>query len=72
MSFRRSELVLENSNGEKVSSVYAFDQKPLGEGSYGTVTRGVDRKSGAVRAIKTIPKSKLRLLPKFNLEVCRM
>ncbi len=61
--------MLENSSQEQISSMYSFEGKPLGEGSYGTVSRGVEKRTGAVRAIKTIPKARLRLLPQFHLEV---
>jgi calcium-dependent protein kinase len=69
MTFRRTGLILENSLGEVIADVYEFDVKPLGEGSYGTVTRGMHKRTGAERAIKIVSKSRLRHLARFRLEI---
>ena len=46
-----------------------MDPKPLGEGNYGSVRRGVHKVTGAVRAIKIIPKTRLKYLPRFRQEI---
>ena len=40
----------------KAKSVYKLEPKPLGEGGFALVHRGVHRKTGAVHAIK-VPKA---------------
>jgi calcium-dependent protein kinase len=56
----------------KVADSYALDQKKLGEGSYGSVCRGTHKTTKAVRAIKTVPKEKLRNLDRIKREISIM
>lgn len=73
MSFSRSGFVLENSVvDEKISNVYNLGKSKIGEGSYGSVCRGIHKKTGEVRAIKTISKSRLVFLPRFRQEISIM
>merc|ERR1719191_710190 len=52
---RRNPFVIENF-GKNPCANYVWENTCLGLGSYGTVCRGIDRKSKAVRAIKIIAK----------------
>jgi calcium-dependent protein kinase len=72
MSFTRSGFILENSSGTNIRDVYEFSEGNIGEGSYGSVRRGVHKKGGQVRAIKIISKNMIKLLPKFRQEIAIM
>ena len=72
MSFGRSGFILENSSGTNIRDVYEFSESNIGEGSYGSVRRGIHRKTNQVRAIKIISKNMIKLLPKFRQEIAIM
>lgn len=46
-----------------------MEKKPLGEGSYGQVTKGIHKDTGAVRAIKAINRHKISDHGRFQVEV---
>jgi len=48
---------------------YKIDKKKLGEGSYGAVSKGTNKGTGAVRAIKAIPKAKVADVTRSQQEV---
>ena len=66
--FTREGFVAENTS-RKLEDEYTIDSKAMGEGAYGTVSRSVNKKTGLTRAVKNIPKSKLKNLPKFRTEI---
>lgn len=68
MSFNRTGFILDNS-GSNISDVYNFSGDKIGEGSYGSVRKGVQRKTGQVRAIKIIPKTAVKYIAKFRQEI---
>lgn len=68
MSFQRSGFILENS-GSFIRDTYDLAEVSIGEGSYGVVRRGVHKISGQTRAVKIIPRDRLKLLPRFRDEV---
>ena len=68
MSFQRSGFILENS-GSNIRDTYDLAEVSIGEGSYGVVRRGVHKISGQTRAVKIIPRDRLKLLPRFRDEV---
>jgi len=56
-------------NKGKVNEFYDMDKKKLGEGSYGTVTKGKNKNTGAVRAIKSIAKTQMKNIERFKQEI---
>ncbi len=60
------------SSSEPITKVFDIEKKKLGEGAYGSVCKGVNKNTGAIRAIKTIPKARLTNLEKFKQEISIM
>mmetsp|Transcript_38649 Transcript_38649/g.124195 ORF Transcript_38649/g.124195 Transcript_38649/m.124195 type:complete len:477 (-) Transcript_38649:169-1599(-) len=58
-----------DNNGVKVTDTYDVDKKKLGQGSYGSVSKCVSKSSGAVRALKTIPKAAMKNVERFHAEI---
>lgn len=57
-------------NPGRIDDYYTVEKtKMLGEGSYGKVTKGVDKSTGALRAIKNIDRSKISDEKRFEDEV---
>lgn len=56
-------------NKEDLEDCYQISKKELGKGSYGTVKKAKHLTSGNVRAVKTIPKSKITNWERFETEV---
>jgi len=52
--------------------VYDMEIKKLGEGSYGSVSRGVHKSTAVARAIKTIAKTKVKHIERFRKEIAIM
>lgn len=65
-----STFVLENEG--KVTDIYDIDKKKIGQGSYGTVCKCLNKVTGVARAIKTIPKSVMTSLDRFRAEISFM
>mmetsp|Transcript_26473 Transcript_26473/g.54930 ORF Transcript_26473/g.54930 Transcript_26473/m.54930 type:complete len:477 (+) Transcript_26473:2-1432(+) len=61
--------VFTKENPGTLDKFYEIDKKVLGEGSYGQVTKGVDRATGQVRAIKGIDVEKIPDTRRFENEV---
>lgn len=61
--------VFTSENPGRIDDYYKIDRKTLGEGSYGKVSMGVDRNTGAIRAIKNIDRSKISDEKRFEDEV---
>lgn len=53
----------------KIDDYYLIDKKVMGEGSYGSVCRGQDKTTKAIRAIKAIDVSKLSDPKRFEDEI---
>jgi calcium-dependent protein kinase len=59
-------------NGGKIQEFYNMEKKKLGEGSYGSVCRAKNLSTGAIRAVKTIPKSQMKNIERFKQEIAIM
>jgi calcium-dependent protein kinase len=66
----RSQFILDRPG--RIQDVYSMEKKKLGEGTYGSVCRGTHQATKVVRAIKTIPKGKMRNLERFKKEIAIM
>ena len=66
--FSRSAFIIDNSH-KLLQAEYDVEPRTLGSGTYGSVSRGVCKKSGVTRAIKTIPKSQVKNIPRFRTEI---
>lgn len=64
--------VIENNNGTKVTESYNIDKAKLGQGSYGSVSKCVNKVTGQERALKTIPKSAMKNLDRLKAEIAIM
>merc|ERR1711871_838630 len=47
------------TNEGRLDDLYQMKSKTIGKGTYGSVQKGVNRHTGAIRAVKTIPKKSL-------------
>lgn len=56
-------------NDEKIEDVYDIGKKPLGSGSFGTVYKCVHKESGKKRAVKKVPRKKIKNMEKFKNEI---
>mmetsp|Transcript_37172 Transcript_37172/g.118294 ORF Transcript_37172/g.118294 Transcript_37172/m.118294 type:complete len:381 (-) Transcript_37172:81-1223(-) len=56
-------------SNKKITEIYEVEKKKLGEGSYGSVTKGKHRKTKEVRAVKTIAKSQMKNIDRFMQEI---
>lgn len=56
-------------NQRSVDEVYIREKKKLGSGTYGEVSAAIHRENGQKRAIKVIPRSKIRNWERFQTEV---
>jgi len=65
--FKRGGFIIDNPG--KITDSYLLEKKKLGEGSYGSVCKGTNQATKAVRAIKTIPKAQMKNLEKFKMEI---
>ncbi len=54
---------------ENINDLYTMEIKPIGSGNFGIVKKAVHKVSKQERAIKIIPKSKIRDLTRFKSEV---
>lgn len=61
--------VFTTKNLGRIDEFYDFDKAELGEGSYGTVKKGINKDTKAERAIKIIDKSKIPEPKRFQAEV---
>merc|ERR1719440_37327 len=49
-----------------------MEKKKIGEGSYGSVSKGTNKATGAVRAVKTISKTQMKNIERFKQEIAIM
>lgn len=59
-------------NPGKVTDTYEIDKKKLGQGSYGSVSRCVNKFTRVSRACKTIPKAHMKNIERFKSEISIM
>lgn len=60
---------LHRANEGMLDEFYDVDKKKLSDGSYSSVSKCRSRSTGAVRAMKTIPKARLVNIQRFNHEI---
>lgn len=65
-----SKLIMENDG--KVADSYDVDKKTMGQGSFGTVSKCINKVTGAVRACKTMPKSAMKNVDRVRDEIAFM
>jgi len=56
--FNASKLIQDNKG--KIQDFYEIEKKKIGEGSYGSVSKGRNKKTHAIRAIKSIGKAQMK------------
>lgn len=56
-------------NKGNIKDFYDIEKKKTGEGSYGSVYKAVKKNTNIVRAVKTIPKSAMKNLERFQSEI---
>mmetsp|Transcript_16402 Transcript_16402/g.39361 ORF Transcript_16402/g.39361 Transcript_16402/m.39361 type:complete len:513 (+) Transcript_16402:223-1761(+) len=68
--FSRSNFILSNSG--ILTNVYDLETKKLGQGTYGSVCKAVNKATGAIRAVKTISKCQVKNIDRFRQEIAIM
>jgi calcium-dependent protein kinase len=68
--FGKAQFILDRPG--RIQDVYNMEQKRIGEGSYGSVSKGVHKSTGVIRAIKTISKAKMKHIERFQREIAIM
>jgi len=68
--FGKAQFILDKPG--RIQDQYKDGESKLGEGAYGSVNKGVHRSTGAVRAIKTVAKTKTRYVERFKREIAIM
>jgi calcium-dependent protein kinase len=66
----RAQFILDRPG--KIQEVYAMEKKRIGEGSYGSVCKGVHKATDVTRAIKTIAKKNMKNIERFRKEIAIM
>jgi len=66
----RAQFIMDSSG--RIQDAYSMDKRKLGEGSFGSVRKGVHKATGSARAIKTMAKGKLSNIERFKKEVAIM
>mmetsp|Transcript_27557 Transcript_27557/g.62711 ORF Transcript_27557/g.62711 Transcript_27557/m.62711 type:complete len:471 (-) Transcript_27557:27-1439(-) len=61
--------IFTKENPGNLDQYYEVDKNMIGEGSYGQVTKGTDKRTKQIRAIKAIDKSKIPDMRRFDNEV---
>jgi len=74
IAFDRQSIVQEQSLGknESIQDYYELTSEQLGKGSYGSVQKARDRRTGAVRAVKIIKKSRIENITRLKREITIM
>jgi len=72
MRVNRSGFIFDNPGSKTLDQSYQTETRPLGQGTYGTVSKGTDKTTGAVRAIKTMPKKDIKNEARFKAEISIM
>lgn len=60
------------SNNGSITQFYTVEAAKIGQGSYGSVTKGTNKSTGVVRAIKTISKTQVKNIERFRQEISIM
>ena len=60
------------SNNGPLNQFYTVEAAKIGQGSYGSVTKGTNKSTGVVRAIKTISKTQVKNIERFRQEISIM
>eukprot|EP00922_Rhytidocystis_sp_ex-Travisia-forbesii_P049188 GHVS01073256.1.p1 GENE.GHVS01073256.1~~GHVS01073256.1.p1 ORF type:complete len:638 (-),score=86.27 GHVS01073256.1:710-2623(-) len=68
--FRREGFILSYSG--PLTDYYEVEQKKLGQGTYGSVCRAINKSTKSVKAVKTIAKSKVKNVERFRQEIAIM
>ncbi|KAF4668452.1 hypothetical protein FOL46_001949 [Perkinsus olseni] len=71
VTIQRSGFILDNE-GKVLSDSYQVEKKTLGQGTYGSVSKAVNKSTKVVRAIKTISRSHLKNVARFRQEIAIM
>eukprot|EP01053_Blabericola_migrator_P002701 Blabericola_migrator_1__2700@NODE_1768_length_3821_cov_86_086841_g734_i3_p1_GENE_NODE_1768_length_3821_cov_86_086841_g734_i3NODE_1768_length_3821_cov_86_086841_g734_i3_p1_ORF_typecomplete_len607_score87_73Pkinase/PF00069_25/5_6e78Pkinase_Tyr/PF07714_17/2_3e43EFhand_7/PF13499_6/5_7e12EFhand_7/PF13499_6/3_1e16EFhand_8/PF13833_6/1_1e02EFhand_8/PF13833_6/4_1e06EFhand_8/PF13833_6/2_1e05EFhand_8/PF13833_6/3_3e09EFhand_11/PF08976_11/2_6e05EFhand_11/PF08976_11/4_3e11EFhand_1/PF00036_32/4_2e03EFhand_1/PF len=73
LSLHRSSIVKQEVlTGNSLSDLYDVQGSDLGKGSYGSVAKATDRRSGALRAVKTVFKPKIENVTRLKREILIM
>jgi len=70
VNFKRDAFIISSSG--PLTKFYDLEQKKLGQGTYGSVCKGVNKSTGAIRAIKTISKAQVKNIERFRQEISIM
>mmetsp|Transcript_7809 Transcript_7809/g.21329 ORF Transcript_7809/g.21329 Transcript_7809/m.21329 type:complete len:499 (-) Transcript_7809:50-1546(-) len=68
--FGHGNFIMDNSG--KILESYDLDKRKLGEGSYGSVSKGKCKRTHAIRAVKSISKSQMKNIDRFKQEIAVM
>jgi len=68
--FGKAQFILDRPG--RIQDVYNMEKRQIGEGSYGTVCKGVHKSTGVTRAIKTMSKAKMKHVERFQREIAIM
>jgi len=66
-TFSRSFLIVESAG--QLNAVYDVEERKIGQGGYGSVSKATNKSTKQQRAVKTIPKSRLKDIEAFKTEV---
>eukprot|EP01055_Gregarina_sp_Pseudo9_P005698 Gregarina_sp_Pseudo_9__5697@NODE_815_length_2174_cov_11_253396_g766_i0_p1_GENE_NODE_815_length_2174_cov_11_253396_g766_i0NODE_815_length_2174_cov_11_253396_g766_i0_p1_ORF_typecomplete_len604_score87_23Pkinase/PF00069_25/2e78Pkinase_Tyr/PF07714_17/1_1e43EFhand_7/PF13499_6/8_7e12EFhand_7/PF13499_6/1_7e16EFhand_8/PF13833_6/6_6e06EFhand_8/PF13833_6/1_7e05EFhand_8/PF13833_6/1_3e08EFhand_11/PF08976_11/2_8e05EFhand_11/PF08976_11/5_7e11EFhand_1/PF00036_32/4_2e03EFhand_1/PF00036_32/9_2e05EFhand_1/PF00036 len=73
LSLHRSSIVKQEVlTGNSLSDLYDVQGSDLGKGSYGSVAKATDKRSGALRAVKTVFKPKIENVTRLKREILIM
>lgn len=64
---KKNSFVIKNDN--PISQLYEIGKKPIGSGTYGEVLKAKHKVTGQERAIKKIPRTKIKNWDRFKTEV---
>lgn len=56
-------------NQMRIEEVYKIAKKPLGTGAYGIVSKCVHRETNHERAVKKVPRKKIKNMERFKQEI---
>ncbi|CEM35351.1 unnamed protein product [Vitrella brassicaformis CCMP3155] len=68
--FKREGFVISSSG--PLTKYYDVEQRKLGQGTYGSVSKAVNKSTGALRAVKQISKSQVKNIERFRQEIAIM
>lgn len=66
--YLNKELFIKERTGD-ITDFYDFSEQPIGEGAFGEVYKGTEKKTKEIRAIKKIPKTKIKNPQRFFNEI---